>query len=70
MLQQEIPVLVVCDVALWEFPQCLDQRRCKERQQGQARVGVALLVEVPAQRLELRDIDFLDIGKMRDLELR
>ena len=43
------------------------ERRCQERQVGQRRRALRRFqVQVRTQRLEFGDVDFLDIGKMRN----
>ena len=70
VLQQQIAGLVVRHVALRVFSQRLDQGQAEERQQRKPVVRVPAGVQVFAQGLELGDVDFLDVGKMRDLALR
>ena len=53
-----------------KLPQCLYQSQRQKRQQGQpVRGAVGALVQMSAQRIEFRDIDLLDVRKMRNLAL-
>ncbi len=58
------------DVALREILQRFYQREAEERQQRQPLRCVAIRIQMFAQRLQLGDVDFLDVGEMRDLALR
>ena len=69
VLQQKVAIAVMRDVALRELPQRPDERETEERQQCQPIGSVFFLVEMPAQRLQLGDVDFLDVREVRNLLL-
>ena len=67
MLQDLFACLVIGGIALREVAKCANQGHTKERQYGQSVGGITLAVQVSAQRVEFRDVDFLNIGKVRNL---
>ena len=63
----DVVVVVVMRIDLREVGDRLDDREHEERQQGQFRPLLGRAgVERGAQFLERGDVDFLDVGKMRD----
>ena len=70
MAQDQVPLRVVHGVALREPLQHAHQRGDQERQVGERRRALRLArVQVLAQRLELGDVHFLDVGEVRDVAL-
>jgi hypothetical protein len=64
---QDIAAVVETSVHLWKFAQGHDQRAHEERQDGQPwPAGLPGLVDVRAERLEIRDVHLLDVGEVRD----
>ena len=71
MSQQHAALGVVVRVALREFVEHAHDRRREERQVGERGAPfVALSIQVRAQRLEFGDVDFFDVGEVRDVARR
>ena len=70
MLNQHVAFGVEARVALRQFLDDAHERHGEERQIGESRASLsAACVEMLAQPLELRDVDFLDVREVRDVAL-